>query len=361
MKIFIRSLNNSRKNFEFLVTTVTLSSAKLAEEEFKDQSNFKHRFLPVDVRFLMKKFFLQWKPNAIFLIDSEIWPNLILTAEENKIPIGLINGRITSKSYKRWLIIHNTAKKIFSKFKLCLCSNFETQNYLSSLGVKNVQYCGNIKLIQKIIENNISEPNENFLKKNKAWLAASTHNGEEMFCLKTHLILKEKFNNLITIIAPRHINRCKKIKNLCKKFNLNSQIISKGEKILAGNEIIIINSFGNLQNYFKSVRSVFIGKSIIKKLKNVSGQNPIDAARLGCKIYHGPYVYNFKEIYELLKKRNLSKEINNIDELSLNLKNDLENPINDVNQGAKFIDDLGKKTFIDTMKNIDNFLLNEIK
>ena len=109
------------------------------------------------------------------------------------------------------------------------------------------------------------------------------------------------------------------------------------------------------------MRSVFIGKSIIKKLKNVSGQNPIDAARLGCKIYHGPYVYNFKEIYELLKKRNLSKEINNIDELSLNLKNDLENPINDVNQGAKFIDDLGKKTFIDTMKNIDNFLLNEIK
>ena len=95
--------------------------------------------------------------------------------------------------------------------------------------------------------------------------------------------------------------------------------------ILKNKEIIIINSFGNLPKFFKYAKSVFIGKSTIKKFKNVGGQNPIDAAKLGCKIYHGPYVYNFKEIYEILKKNNISKEINNYDELAKILIQDFNN------------------------------------
>ena len=125
-------------------------------------------------------------------------------------------------------------------------------------------------------------------------------------------------------------------------------------------DIIIVNSFGILNNFYKYAKSVFIGKSTLKKLKEVGGQNPIDAAKLGCKIYHGPYVYNFKEIYEILEKKNISKKIDNIDELSRNLINDLEFNQKE-NNISDFIDDLCQKTFLKTMKNIDKFLIDEIK
>ena len=98
---------------------------------------------------------------------------------------------------------------------------------------------------------------------------------------------------------------------------------------------------------------------MIKKLENVGGQNPIDAAKLGCKIYHGPYVYNFKEIYEILEKNNISKKINNFYELSENLKIDLQT-FNEKNSQI-VINNLGKKTLEDTMKHINTFLYNEIK
>ena len=103
----------------------------------------------------------------------------------------------------------------------------------------------------------------------------------------------------MTIIAPRHINRVHKIKILGEKFNFSVQTLKEGEKIINGKEIIIINAFGILNEYFKFAKSVFIGKSMIKSLKHDGGQNPINAAKLGCKVYHGPYVYNFQDIYRL--------------------------------------------------------------
>ena len=139
------------------------------------------------------------------------------------------------------------------------------------------------------------------------------------------------------------------------------QILSNNEKILKDKEIIIINSFGNLPEYFKYAKSVFIGKSTIKKLENVGGQNPIDAAKLGCKIYHGPYVYNFKDIYEILEKNNISKKIDNFEELGDHLIEDLKNSAKGDRQISSLINSLGQKTLNDTMNNINNFLFNEIK
>ena len=103
---------NKNKDVEFLITTVTLSSSNLAEEEVKKFNNIHHRFFPFDVGFIIDKFLSSWKPNIIFLVDSEIWPNLILKANDKKIPIALINARITSKTFKRWMMFPNSAKKI---------------------------------------------------------------------------------------------------------------------------------------------------------------------------------------------------------------------------------------------------------
>jgi 3-deoxy-D-manno-octulosonic-acid transferase len=352
---------NKNKDIEFLITTVTLSSSNLAEEEFKKFNNIHHRFFPFDVGFIIDKFLYSWKPNIIFLVDSEIWPNLILKANDKKIPIALINARITSKTFKRWMMFSSSAKRIFGLFSLSLTANLETKDYLLQFNVKNVFYSGNIKLINNLNRDSLKNLNEKFLLNKRFWFAASTHKGEDAFCLKTHIELKQRYKDLVTIIAPRHIDRVRDIKSLCESFNLSSQILNKNEIISNNKEIIIINSYGVLQNYFKYAKSVFIGKSIIKKLENVGGQNPIDAAKLGCKIYHGPYVYNFKEIYKILENNNVAKKIMNSTELCNNLIKDLSTPAKKDNQIPNLINSLGQKTLTDTMKIINNFLLNEIK
>ena len=357
----IDELNINNVNLEFLVTTTTLSSGNLAKEQFDKYDNVYHRYFPIDVDFLIKEFLSLWKPKVIFLVDSEIWPNLIIRAKKNSIPLALVNARISSKTFNRWMLFPKTAKKIFNMFSLCLASSSETKKILDKLEVSNVHFNGNIKLINKINVNNIQNPNDKFLKKNRFWIAASTHVGEEKFCLNVHMRLKKKHKDIITIIAPRHIERCQKIKNLCETYNLESQILNKNELIVKNKEIIIINSFGVLNSYFKYVKSAFIGKSIVEKMKNDSGQNPIDAAKLGCKIYHGPYVSNFKEIYEILKKINISKQISNYNDLSDNLIADFKNSSVKDYKIYNSINALGQKTLANTMQNINNFFSNEIK
>ncbi len=356
----IEELNTSH-NYQFLISTTTLSSSNLAKEELKRFDNVQHRFFPFDVSFLINKFLLLWKPDMIFLVDSEIWPNLILKANQLKIPMILINARITHKTFKKWMMFPKSAKKIFSLLNLCLASNTETKNFLEKLNARNIYLNGNIKFINKINEQRLENLNENILINNRFWLAASTHEGEEVLCLKTHLKLKEKYKKIITIIAPRHIVRVQRIGELCKKYNLDFQILGKGENIFKNKEVIIINSFGVLQNYFKFAKSVFIGKSIIKKLENDSGQNPIDAAKMGCKIYHGPYVYNFKEIYKILEENNISKEIKDYTELSRYLIEDLNIVQKEDKEISYTINNLSQKILKSTMKNIDYIINNEVK
>ena len=356
----INELNKNTQNLKFLITTTTLSSGNLAKIELKNFKNAEHRYLPYDVPFLMNKFLDLWRPDKIFLVDSEIWPNLIIKAKKLNIPIALINARLTSKSFKRWMLFPDIAKKIFGMFDLYICSSNETKKLLETLELKKIYFKGNIKFINQTDKREIRNINENILPKKRFWFAASTHKEEEIFCLKTHLKIKEIYKDIVTIIAPRHVNRAKKIVSLSQKYNLNVQLLEKDNKISDGKEIIVINHFGVLQNYYKFAKSVFIGKSVIKKLKNDGGQNPLEAAKLKCKIYHGPYVYNFEEVYKILEANNVSKMVENYDELSNNLIKDLENPVKQKNQNSFSINNLAEKTLADTMKLVKNFIHNDV-
>lgn len=109
----IEQLNTKDNNLNFLITTTTFSSGNLAKIELEKFTNVLHRYFPVDVPFLIDEFLRLWGPNKIFLVDSEIWPNLILSANQLKIPIALINARLTSKSFNRWMSFPNIAKKNF--------------------------------------------------------------------------------------------------------------------------------------------------------------------------------------------------------------------------------------------------------
>ncbi len=357
----INQLNLKRQNLKFLITTNTLSSGNLAKKELKKIVNAEHRYFPYDVSFIIDKFLSLWKPDVIFLVDSELWPNLILKAKKYKIPIALINARLTYKSFKRWIIFSRAAKKIFQAFDLFICSNSETKNYLEKLKLKNIYFKGNIKLADNVDKEKIKNFNEEILLKSNFWFAASTHKEEDLFCLQTHIKLKESIKDVITIIAPRHIVRSEEIKSLSEKLNLNTQILNPNENILDNKEIIIINYFGALKSYFKYARSIFMGKSMFIKYKNEGGQNPIEAAKLDCKIYHGPYVSNFRDIYMILSNNKISKQISSYDELSKNLIHDFKNLGNINFQSKNTVDSLGEETLIETMKIINNFLNYEYK
>ena len=352
----INQLNMNFKNLKFLITTTTFSSGSLSIIELNKIRNAIHRYFPFDVPFLIDKFISLWRPDKIFLVDSEIWPNLILSAEKNKIPIALINARLTTRSFDRWMLFSGVAKKIFKVFNLYLCSNNETKERLEKLNLDNVYFKGNIKLIEPVDEKKIKNVNDDILSKKRFWFAASTHKEENIFCLNTHIKIKEIYKDTITIIAPRHIDRVNEIDNLCKKMNLAVQILNKNETVLNNKEVIIINYFGALKEFFKNAKSVFVGKSMIKKYIHNGGQNPIEAAKLGCKIYHGPYVKNFEEIYKILEKHQISKKIENHSELFNNLLEDLKNPNKQINKVSNPIKKLESETLSGTMRLIENFI-----
>ena len=349
---------NEKKIFQFLITTVTLSSSQLYIKELSKEKNIIHKFFPIDKFGLVKKFLDNTSPDLTVFVDSEIWPNFILEIKKRNIPLALINARITKKTYLRWKLINKFAEKIFQSFDLCLTSNSDTKKYLLSFKVKNVKSIGNLKLTFQGETSKIKDNNKELLNQKKFWCAVSTHEGEDVFCLNTHINIKKIHNDILTIIIPRHVDRANKIKLTCKKFGLKSQILSDNELIDSDKEIIIINSYGVTSNYLKICNSVFVGKSMIRKLKQEGGQNPIEAAKLGCKIYHGPFVYNFKEIYEFLNKKNMSELVFNAKELSKKIINDLNNSNTKLNKNIDIINDLGEKILTNTSKEL-NILINK--
>ena len=287
------------KNFTFLITTITLSSYNLFVKKYGNNKRIYHQFLPYDSNFLIRNFFKNWRPNIISFVDSEIWPNFFFKIKKEGLPLVLLNARL--KSF---------ASEIFSSIKLSICSNKETLNYLNYFNGKNIKYFGNIKYCSTL--QNIYSRNKikfDIDKNSKIWCAISTHPGEEIFCAEVHQILKKSFKNVKTIIIPRHINRINKISDSLNKMGLKTQIKNENDKIEEDSEIILINYYGSVLKYYENFKQIFIGKSLIKKLEKDGGQNPIDAAKMGCFIFHGPYVSNFREIYEYLNSENISSKI----------------------------------------------------
>ncbi len=304
--------------YNFLITTVTLSSFSQFQKKYKDNRRVFHQFLPYDSNLLINNFFKNWKPDLISFVDSEIWPNFFLKIRKEKLPFLLLNGRITKKTFKRWKILKSFASELFASISLSIASNKETVKNLNYFDVKNVKFFGNIKFCSPLDndKNPYQDTPLNVDAKKKIWCAISTHEGEEIFCGKVHQIIKKTYNNIMTIIIPRHIERTEKIFFDLKKMGLKVQIKNENENIDNDSDIVLVNYYGSVSKYLKKFRQVFIGKSLLKKLQKDGGQNPIDAAKIGCNIFHGPFVSNFKEIYDYLDDQKFSQEIYESNELA---------------------------------------------
>ena len=351
----IESCMEEKKINQILLTSITLSSGKILKKKFNQNAKVIHQFLPLDISVWTSKFLEHWKPNLSIFIDSEIWPNLISQISEKKIPLLLINARITKKSFKRWKLIISFAKKIFEKFDLCIVSNKESENFLKILGAKNIKNYGNLKFsnIKNDLNKKLDSDFFNKIKNRNIWCAASTHPTEEILCARSHLKIKESYNNILTIIIPRHTDRIEKIRKELSNLNLKVDLYSKLDQIDINTDILLIDTYGEASIFYNISKYVFVGKSTIKSLIMDSGQNPIEPARLGCKIFHGPNVSNFVEIYEYLRTLGVTKQVNNSNELSISLIEEFEENKGEKSNIKEEIDNYGQ--------NILNNVIEELK
>ena len=339
----IKKFEKNKKIKKILVTSSTTSSSHIFSK-FKFKKTV-HQFFPIDSFANSKKFLDYWRPSLAIFIDSEIWPNMLLNLREKKIHSILLNARMTKKSFNNWIYFRNFAQKIFQCFDITFPQNKETLRYLKVLNVKKIKFLGNIKFSENEIQldNNINLKVRKFLKNKKYWCASSTHDNEEVICAKAHIKLKEKIKNLITIIVPRHTNRTPEITSNLRNLNLKVHCHSSNETIKKNTDIYIVDTYGETVSFFKICNVVFLGGSLI----NHGGQNPIEAARNGCKIIYGPNIRNFKEVYELLDKSKVSNKVRNEEQLarkvnilikSNKISKKLENKINKL--GKKILENV---------------------
>ena len=347
----IKNYEKNKSVSQILITSSTLSSSKVIEK-----FNFKktiHQFYPIDHLFFTSKFLRFWKPSIAVFIDSEIWPCMFKKIEDEKIPLILLNARLTRKTFKRWMKIRYFSEFVFNKISIAYPQNIETKNFLRKLNLKKINFIGNLKFAKNSKESfdKIGDKLKKEFKRKKIWVASSTHRSEEILCAKTHLKLKKKYKNLLTIIIPRHIHRVKEIIPEIEKLDLKVLSHSKNSNSLKNVDIYIVDTFGETNKFHEIASSVFLGGSIIKR----GGQNPLEAARYGAKILHGPNIDNFKDIYKLLKFLKISKKINSPKQLSSSIvfsKN--------INIGRK-IKNIGEKILKKTIKELDNLLKDEFK
>ncbi len=350
----IKELIKSNKKIFILLTSTTLSSSLLIEKKKINSSNFQHRFFSLDIQHLVKKFLNHWKPELIIFIDSEVWPNYLIEISKRKIPLVLLNGRISMKTFKRWKMIPSLSKKLFNIYDLCLPSSHESQENLKSLGAKNIKFIGNLKFCFTMSNESKFNTLKSYYENQKIWCAASTHPGEEEIILKTHNLLKSKGLKIITILIPRHISRSQNIHEICKNFKLKSKVIEKDNDISKEYEVLIISSIGEMTKYFYSCRSIFMGKSFSKRLIKVGGQNPIEPAKCGCKIYHGPYVSNFSEIYSFLNEKKIAYKVSNEIDLAENILKDFNNNNYKNNKNIEDLNNYGFRILKQTTQEILN-------
>ena len=336
---------------KILLTTSTLSSSKVIKKlKFKKMI---HQFYPLDHTLFVKKFLNHWKPNLAIFIESEIWPAMFKEINKKKIPLILLNARITRKTFKRWIKLKEFAQSIFNNILISYPQNQETKLYLKKLGSKKIIKIGNLKFVENKFEKQISNSKKfrSIFQNKKVWVASSTHKNEEIFCARAHIELKKQNKNLITIIIPRHVHRTEEIVRDIQNLGLNIALHSSNNSNLKNKDIYIVDTFGETKKFHKIASSVFLGGSIISR----GGQNPLEAARFGARILHGPNVDNFKDVYKLLKFFKISKHINSPKKLAslISFKKNKHKALK--------IKKIGRKIFNKTVIEIDNLINNEFK
>jgi 3-deoxy-D-manno-octulosonic-acid transferase len=283
-------------NLRILVTSGTVTSAAIVAKRFP--ADVIHQYIPYDSPRYVARFLDHWQPGLALFIESDLWPNLILASAARHLPLVLINGRMSHRSFPRWRRISGTISALLGRFDVCLAQSQVDAERFAALGGSNVIATGNLKLdvpappadsarLERLMSVTRGRP---------IIVAASTHPGEEEILAEAHRTLAGFFPSLLTVIVPRHPDRGEAIGRMIEASGLHAALRSREDLPTATTDIYVADTMGELGLFYRLSPIVFMGGSLVAH----GGQNPIEAIKLGASIVHGPHVFNFTDVYEAL-------------------------------------------------------------
>jgi 3-deoxy-D-manno-octulosonic-acid transferase len=286
----------TRRGRNVLITTGTVTSASVLANRLPPGAF--HQFIPLDAPQFMRRFIAHWRPDIALIAESELWPNFIVEAERARTPIILVNGRLSERSYRRWIWLSGFIAALLSRIDLCLAQSQGDGERFARLGAPQVRLVGNLKYdaLPPPADRQELASLSGRLSGRQVWVAASTHEGEEAIVGEAHRILARTFPDVLTLLAPRHPKRGIGVAEDLRRLGLNCALRSTGAQPGADTAVYVCDTMGELGLFYRLAGVVFVGKS----LASGGGQNPIEPAKLASAVLHGPHVANFADVYELL-------------------------------------------------------------
>ena len=332
----INKLLTEHLDTRLMMTTGTVSSAKLIRDRLPKGAF--HQFIPIDMPNYVRRFMEHWQPNIVLWTESEFWPNIIIETRKRNIPMVLINGRISAKSFARWKWAPGLIKSLLQSFTLCLGQSDTDVHRLNKLGAFDSKNLGNLKFAAPPLpaDGEVLKTLKSNIGKRPIFLSASTHSGEEEILAIVHNSLKSKYPNILSIIIPRHPDRGPEILRAIQPITANCLLRSNGDIINDLTDIYVVDTMGELGLFYRLSEIAFLGKSLVP----LGGQNPIEALQLDCAVIHGPYMTNFQWMSEEMTKLGCSIQINNSAELIETVSALLSNNkirLNMISNGQNFV------------------------
>ncbi len=333
----IDKLLEDRPDSHLMLTTGTVSSAKLMQKRLPERAF--HQYIPVDRPAYVRRFLTHWYPDIALWAESEFWPNIITETRSRNIPMVLVNGRISPKSFAGWQRARGLIKTLLQCFTLCLGQSDNDVDRLNQLGSNNSKNLGNLKFAVPALPADEQELSKikTTIDDRPVWLAASTHPGEEEIIASVHQSLKTTHPGLLTLIVPRHPTRGADIVRSLKTIGVTTALRSKGDRVTNETDIYVADTMGELGLFFRLSDIALMGKSLVP----LGGQNPLEALRLDCAVIHGPHMMNFQWMSEQMIKQGCSLQVDGKTELAgtiSTLLSDTTKRENMIRQGRTFVD-----------------------
>ncbi len=331
MENLIKKTREKFSNLKIVVLTGTQTGQEIAKKKFTKIADFISYF-PLDFPFCVENMIQKLKPDMIFVMETELWPNFAHITKQNNIPFYIINARISDRTHKSYKKLKLFFEPILKEYTGIFPQSKEDSEKLVSIGAnpKTTKIMGNLKF--DIKKPDITTIEHKKISNHKVILAGSTHFGEEEIILDAFSKLKEEIQNLKLIIAPRHPERNEKVFELIKKRGLLAGKRSLKDS-LEEKEVLLLDTMGELGKLYSQCDVAFIGGSFPKKggdnyeKKGVGGHNPLEATIFNKPAISGPSIHNFKDIYSILKNAKAAKIVSTKEELIEELKNFLKNEI----------------------------------
>ncbi len=288
----IEALTRSNPALSFLLTTGTRTSADLVARRAAKRTT--HVYVPLDRTDCVRRFLDHWRPDAGVLVESELWPNLILAAEARGIKLALVNARMSPRSLRRWTKWRTAGRRLLGAFTYISAADARTKDALADLRPAPMGAAGNLKLAAPAprVDTAARAKLAAEIGARPVWLAASTHQGEDEIVLAAHDILRRAVPNALLIIAPRHPERGEDVARLAGSAPLRSHGDGPTDA-----PAYVADTLGELGTLYDLAPVSLIAGSLLPQLK---GHNPIEPAKLGSAIVTGPHVESFQDLFDAM-------------------------------------------------------------